>query len=408
MYITRYIEKTILEITKSFKVLYLGGPRQVGKTTVLKHLAEKQQRNYVTLDNLNDRNLAKKDPELFLQKYPAPLFIDEVQYAPDLFSYIKIRVDQSQINGSYWLTGSQQFRVMKNVHESLAGRVGIIQLLGLSNAEIDRKPFLSQPFLPSSQPLSPQFLTSLGSINPIFNKILTGFFPYFWRNNVTDRTTFYNSYLQSYIERDLQAIFGLTKLAEFQTFIRLCAARSGQLLNYSELAKDSDISVHAAKEWLSILQSTMQVYLLRPYYRNFSKRLIKAPKLYFLDTGLATHLTKWPDAQTLQAGAMAGSFFETYVISEIIKSYLFRGLEPPLSYFRDKEGHEVDLLIESGQKVYPVEVKLASRVQTKDIPSMFYLQKKLPNCADGGVICLSPQRYPITRGIDAIPVEEIQ
>ena len=239
-------------------MLYLSGPRQVGKTTTLRQLAESQGMNYVTLDDLEDRALAKNDPVFFLQKYPAPLLIDEVQYAPELFPYIKIQVDQTQRKGRYWLTGSQQFRVMKNVRESLAGKVGIIHLLGLSSAEIDKKQFRKHPFLPN-QPVTPHRGTRLGNTNTVFEQITTGFFPELWQKNAPDKFVFYNSYIQTYIDRDLQDIFGIAKIEEFNTFMRLCAARTGQLLNYSDLARDAAISVETARNWLGILESTMQV-----------------------------------------------------------------------------------------------------------------------------------------------------
>lgn len=407
MYIPRYIENVIQNVSKTFKVLYVSGPRQVGKTTTLLQMAKQHQRNYVTLDDIADRELAQNDPEFFLQKFKTPLLIDEVQYAPQLFPYIKIRVDQTQTKGSYWLTGSQQFRVMKNVHESLVGRVGIIQLLGLSSAELTGKMQQPAPFLPTQLPgtsVNPE----LDKIDKVFKYITIGFFPALWQTDPPDKSIFYNSYQQTYLDRDLQDIFGITKISQFNTFLRLCAARTGQQLNYSDLARDAGIAVSTAREWISILESTMQIYLLRPYYHNFSKRLVKAPKLYFLDTGLAAHLTKWKDAATVQSGAMAGSFFETYVITELIKSYIFRGVEPPLYYFRDKESHEVDVLIEDGQKLYPVEIKLASRVQSDDVASILYLQKKIHTMSAGGVICLAPKRYAITRDIEAIPVGEIQ
>lgn len=412
MYIHRYIEPTIEKVSRTFPVLYLSGPRQVGKTTTLLHLAKKRKMNYVTLDNITDRELAKNDPQLFLQTYPAPVLIDEVQYAPQLFPYIKMEVDTTQKKGSYWLTGSQQFRVMKNVHESLAGRVGILQLLGLSHAERTGTKRFSAPFHPSSKKnlTKKQFVQAESmKIHEVFRDIVTGSFPVLWQDAPPDLSVFYNSYIQTTLDRDLSEIFGITKISEFNTFLQLCAARTGQQLNYSDLARDAGVAVSTAKEWISILESTMHIYLLRPYYKNISKRLIKAPKLYFMDTGLAAYLTKWKDADTARAGAMAGALFETFVVSEILKSYLFRGIEPPLYYFRDKEGHEIDLLIEDEATLYPVEIKLKSSVRASDLSGMVYAQSKFQGLVgEGTVICVAPQRYPINRGITATPVGEIQ
>lgn len=400
MYTPRYIEDTILKTHQTFKILYLGGPRQVGKTTVLLHLAKTFKFNYVTLDDLTARRLAKTDPELFLQQYARPLFIDEAQYAPELFPYLKLYADQSNQNGQYWLTGSQQFSVLKNVRESLAGRVGILNLLGFSLAEIQKQPQEKLPFLPTRKTPATKHLT----IQQIFNFIFTGFFPIFYGKNQPQYETFYNSYLQTYLDRDLNDIFQITKLAEFHTFLQLCAARTGQMLNFSDLARDSAISVNAAREWINILESTRQIYLLRPYYKNISKRLIKAPKLYFLDTGLAAWLTRWKTPETLMSGAMSGAFFETFVISEIVKSYLFRGQEPALYYFRDKEHHEVDLLIEENGMIYPIEVKLASNINGADFKGISYIRNKFDNIADGAVISVSKQEYPFDRHNKIIPV----
>lgn len=406
VYITRYIEKIVSNVSESFKVLYLGGPRQVGKTTVLQHIAEHQNRAYVSLDNPQQRQLAQQDPELFLDRYPTPVLIDEVQYAPQLFPYIKIRVDQNPTPGQYWLTGSQQFAVMKQVQESLVGRVGILHLLGLSSAELHRTVASTEPFIPQSVSVSPSTLTKE---TDVFQRIYRGSFPALVQDQAMGSEIFYSSYLQTYIDRDLTALFGVTKVREFHTFLQLCAARTGQLLNYSDLARDAGISVHAARSWISILEGTMQIYLLQPYYKNISKRLIKAPKLYFLDTGFAAYLTKWNSAATLAAGAMAGAFFETHVVAELVKSYLFRGEQPPLYYFRDKELHEVDILIERNQQLYPIEIKRAVTIHSNDAKGLNYLRKTsaLP-VQIGGIVCLSPSVLPLDQHNTILPVGVIQ
>lgn len=400
MYIPRYLEDIILKTHRTFKILYLGGPRQVGKTTLLLKIAEKTGMNYVSLDDLSVRSLAKKDPDLFLQKYPVPLLIDEVQYAPELFPYIKIRVDKSAKNGLYWLTGSQQFSIMKNVKESLAGRVGIVNLLGFSLAEEKKTTKTKNAFLPGNKTESRVMI----AFNDVFNRIFRGSFPALALKNRPLLETFYNSYLQTYIDRDLRDIFNVSKISVFHTFLQLCAARTGQILNYADLARDANISVNAAQQWIAILENSMQIYILRPYYKNISKRLIKAPKIYFLDTGLAAFLTKWKTPQALSNGAMAGAFFETFVVSEIIKSYLFRGQEPPLYYFRDKEGHEVDLLIERNNKLYPVEIKLASQINNTHLKNIVYLRNNGICKGKGAVICLAREELPIDRFNNIMPV----
>ena len=405
IYIPRYLEPVVQEIHRTFKVLYVGGPRQVGKTTMLQHLAKKHRIAYANLDDISIRSLAKQDPDLFLQKYPPPLFIDEAQYAPELFPYIKIRVDKTNQNGQYWLSGSQQFSMMKNVQESLAGRVGIISLLPLSWAEISHNKRVSKPFLPFP---ARKALNSKIDVNSTFKHIIKGSFPSFYRDNAPNPKRFYSSYIQTYLDRDIRDIFGIGKMETFHRFLELIAARTGQLLNYSDLARDANISVPTVVEWISILENTMQIYLLRPYHSNFSKRLIKRPKIYFLDTGLAAHLTKWDSSEALRDSAMAGAFFETFVVSEIIKSYLFRGLEPPLHFFRDKEGHEIDLLIETNQKLYPVEIKMASRITPNHAHHIQYLKERVSKIAQGAIISLAPHSGMLGREIEILPADAIE
>lgn len=403
MYKKRYLEKAVKEIGRSFKVLYLAGPRQVGKTTLLKHLAKNHKLNYISLDDMDVRKLAQDDPALFLQKNPPPLFIDEVQYAPELFPYIKINVDRKDENGQYWLTGSQQFSIMKNVKESLAGRVGILNLLGFSLAEDRQIKWHNQPFSPGRRLVTATAL----NINAIFRQIVRGSFPVLTHKDAPTLSAFYNSYLQTYIDRDLRDIFNISKISDFHKFLSLCAARTGQVLNISELARDAGVSVHAAREWLGILEASFQIYLLQPYYRNISKRLIKSPKLYFMDTGLAAFLTKWKTPETLLSGAMSGAFFETFVVTEIIKSYWFRGEEAPLYYFRDKEKHEIDLLIEQEGKLYPIEIKLSARTNLSDLDNIRYLRRKLKNIVTGAIINAGQTHLPIDRETIMIPASLI-
>ena len=401
MYTPRYIEQTIIDAHKTFKVLYVGGPRQVGKTTPLLHLAKQFDVSYVTFDDLRVRALAQKDPDLFLDSYPAPLLIDEGQYVPELFTAIKLRVDQSNKNGRYWLTGSQQFASLRHVQESLAGRVAVLSMLGFSSAELARVPRTPLPFtLHARRSLRKKS-------DDVFNAIFRGSFPALWQKNPPPLELFYNSYIQTYLDRDLRDLFGVSKLSEFHTFIQLCAARTGQLLNCSELARDAGISVHAAREWISILESTGQLLLLQPFSNNISKRLIKSPKLYFLDTGLAAYLTQWKTRETLEAGAMAGAIFETFVIGEIYKSYLFRGARPLLFYLRDKQGHEVDLVLQDGQELTFFEIKHASRIDERDLGGLRYFAERYLSKKGSAVISLSRERYPLSRDIEVVPAHYI-
>jgi len=385
-YIKREIEKTILKANEGFKAVFLGGPRQVGKTTVLKHLSVDKKRAYVTLDEVDKRDLAKRDPDFFLDQLGTPAIIDEVQYAPELFSSIKIRVDSSDKRGLYWITGSQQFNLIKNMQESLAGRVAILDLLGLSRSE--------------------KFNQNKDNKKSIFEEIFTGSFPTFFSKKETDRAIFYNSYIQTYLDRDLSDIFGLTKTIEFQRFLTVCAARTGQILNMSDLARDVGVAVSTASEWLSILESTRQIYMLQPYFPNITKRLIKSPKMYFLDTGLATYLTKWDSPKNLEAGSMSGALFETYIISEFIKKYINQGKNPPLYYLRDKEGHEVDLVVEQNG-IHLYEIKLAVGTNRAFEANLNYFENKSKKIKSKNVISLIKEPLIMPGNIKYIPYNKL-
>lgn len=394
VYIPRYIEKVVLSSSKTFKVVFLGGPRQVGKTTIVKKLAEEKGLDYVTLDDLNSRRLAKDDPALFLQQFKTPLVIDEVQYAPELFPQIKKIVDESVANGQFWLTGSQQFSLIKNIQESLAGRVAVLNILGLSQAE-KRWDKISEKYPFGGKWKKP-------NMRILFKEIFEGSFPVFQSKGVPNREVYFNSYIQTYLDRDLSDIFGISKMTEFNRFLQACAARTGQILNISDLARDSGISPVTATEWVNILENTMQIFLLKPYYPNITKRIIKAPKLYFLDTGLAAYLTKWNTPENLRAGFMAGAFFETFVIGEIIKSYIFRGIMPSIYYLRDKEGHEVDLVIEEGG-LNLTEIKLSASYKEEFIKHMDYFANRFDKFVSKTVISLVEKSLVAPSGVNFVP-----
>ena len=359
---TRTLSRTIHAISDSFPVLMVTGPRQVGKTTLLEICAKEgapAQRGYVTLDDMDARTLAQHDPALFLQTWQPPLIIDEIQYAPQLFSAIKIIVDRDKRNGLFWLTGSQKFQLMRGVTESLAGRVAIIDMLGLAQAELDGRSASSSPFVPTTEWVAAARSASANKPKPlmaVFRQIWLGSFPRLNEQGPKARDLFYRSYLQTYIQRDVQDVLRVSDQMAFNRFLGAVAARTGQLLNYANLARDVDVDNKTAKAWLSVLETSGLVLLLQPYHTNLTKRLVKAPKLYFLDTGLAAYLTKWPDAASLEAGSMSGAMLETWVVSEIVKSYWHNGLEANLYFYRDTDQQEVDLLIESGDTLYPVAV----------------------------------------------------
>lgn len=405
MYIKRTMETTIAKASNSFPVLMITGPRQIGKTTLLQRCSESNRR-YVTLDDLNERSLAKTDPELFFKRNPPPILIDEVQYAPELFSYIKIICDRERKNGLFWLTGSQKFHLMQNISESLAGRVAILDLLGLSQAEIFNRAQDSQPLLPTSEWLdnARENAQKDFGLMDVYRRIWTGSFPQIVLQPETDRDLFYASYVQTYIQRDVREITNITNETGFYNFLRATAARTGQLLNYADLARDADINHRTVKDWLNILEISGIIYLLRPYHNNVVNRLIKTPKLYFLDTGLCSYLTRWQSVESLEAGAMSGHILETYIFTEILKSYWHNGKEAYFHFYRDKDDREVDLIIDQNNTLYPVEMKKTAN-PTANAPANFkFLSGLQQNIGHGMVVCLTEKDIPLSRDVDAVPV----
>lgn len=402
MYIKRTSEDVIKNLSKQFKVVLVTGARQVGKSTLLKHCDE--NRNYVSLDDLSERELAINEPKLFLEAHKAPLIIDEIQYAPNLLSYIKLIVDKSDKKGQYWLTGSQQFHLMKNVSESLAGRVGILDLMGLSLAELSQTPN-NEPFFPDLEYIEERRENHKNySTSDIFKIIYNGSFPALNnQDEFQDRNAFYSAYIRTYIERDIRDLSSISNEMKFLNFIRVVAARTGQVLKYSELANAVDISEPTAKTWLSVLVSSNIVYLLEPYYRNITKRMTKMPKIYFLDTGLCSYLTGWSSPEVIEKGAMNGAFFETFVVSEILKSYRHNGERPLIYWYRDTLQKEIDLLIERDGKLHPIEIKLTSNPNK----SMLKHFKVLDNQGYGGLICMRESDIPLTEDVSAIPISYI-
>ncbi len=399
MYIHRTAEEAVKRLTKQFKVLLVTGARQVGKSTLLKHCDS--SREYVTLDNLFERDMAINEPQLFLEKHKPPVIIDEIQYAPKLLSYIKMAVDASEKKGEYWLAGLQHLHMMKNVSESLAGRVGIINLMGLSLAELSGTP-KREPFFPDREVLERREKASKKfTISEVFNHIYVGSFPTL--NDKTtrvDRDDFYNTYLATYIERDIRALSAVSDEMQFLKFLSVVAARTGQVLRYSEIANAVGISEPTAKKWLSLLISSDLVYLLEPYFLNITKRVTKMPKLYFCDTGLCAYLTKWNSANVIENGAMNGAFFETLVVTEILKSYRNNARRPFLYWYRDAEQREIDLLFDRDGKLHPVEIKLTANPKKSMIKNFTLIE----NSGFGGLICSCASLYPITRTVSAIPL----
>ena len=415
-YIKRNIEKSVKQMEQNFPVVMITGPRQVGKTTLLNQINKNNKKiNYVSLDDLNARALAVEDPELFLRTYEIPLIIDEFQYAPNILNYIKIIVDKTRLesfdnpkvktSGLFYLTGSQIFQTMKNVTESLAGRVGILDLNGLSNREINSLD--SDIFIPDLELLKKKKLTPKLSTIELYERILKGNYPELYRNNKIDNAQFFETYIRTYIERDIRQIINVQDELKFLKFIGNVAARTGQELNMTDICKEIEISNNTGDNWLSILVNTGLVYLLQPYSNNNIARIVKKPKIYFMDTGLACYLTGYIDSITLEKSAYNGAIFETFVITEIIKSFTNNGIDPRkhLYYYRDNNGKEIDLLIINNHTVYPIEIKKSANPKLDAIKNFNVVEKFGMNIGNGGIICMKENLFPIDRNNNYIPIE---
>ncbi len=401
------MEKTFLAASY-YPVLALCGQRQTGKSTMLNHIKE-ADRKYVTLDDRTARRLAQEDPELFFETYGTKLIIDEFQRAPELLIEIKKIVDKKALNGEdnsgmFWLTGSQQFYMMKNLSETLAGRVGIFFMSSLAQCEIQN--CIRGYFAPDLDMLKKrEKLSSLSDIHSVYRQIFIGGMPKLYSSDIP-RERFFIDYINTYLERDIHDLEQVGKLDAFYNFLVFMAAHTAQELKYEEISKEIGISAPTAKSWVSMLERSGVIFILRPYYDNITKRLIKTPKIYFLDTGLAAYLCRWPSSETLENGAMAGAFFETFVISEIVKSYYNQGKGLNLYYYRDIDKKEIDLLFVDATGITPIEIKKAK--DPADADKNFYVLKKLnKNINTGFVICMADEMVPYNRDVWLCPVGKV-
>jgi predicted AAA+ superfamily ATPase len=404
MFIERRLKEQVLATDATFPVLVLTGPRQAGKTTLLKSLA-KPNRTVVSLDDPNERYLAKTDPQLFIERYSPPVLIDEIQYAPELLPYIKIHVDRSKREGDFWLTGSQMFRLMHDVSESLAGRAGIMRMFSLSNEEI-RGRNLSTITFEKDALLSRREKVKQEGVGQIFETIFRGGMPRLYENPNVNRVRYFESYLDTYLSRDIRQLTQVADEQQFLRFLQVVAARTATNVNYDTLAQETGVSAPTAKKWLSLLVTSGIVVLIQPYFSNALKRVIKAPRLYFMDTGLCAHLLRIPGAASLEASSFDGPFFETWVMSELYKSYINGGVEPPLYFYRDQNKREIDCIVAEFDVLHPLEIKKASapRDATRHFSALNPLkqtpndaEKRNPHIGLGGAICLSPDLLPIDK-----------
>lgn len=400
MYYQRTLSTMIEKAIKSFKVVLITGPRQVGKSTLFEKMRE-PNRIKISLDDTEILALAKQDPNLFFQVYQPPLLIDEVQKAPELLLQIKKIVDNTDETGLFWLTGSQKFSLMKNVSESLAGRVAVLDLQGLSqsekNDEKNRGMFIPDIPLQTKRPVF--------TVRETFNIIHNGSYPQLF-DGKTDWELYYKSYVETYLMRDVKDIVQLGNELSFIRFLKILATRTAQPVNYADLARDVDMAPNTIKNWVSILQTLGIIYLLPAYFENnIGKRLIKSPKIYFMDTGLCAYLCSIKTAESLMNCQFSGEFVETYAVSEIIKSYIHNGKTPNIYYCRTTNQEEIDLIIEENNKVYPIEIKKTA-TPVLSMAKNFKLideSKKGVGC----ILCLSEKFIPINKDLYVIPISYI-
>lgn len=403
-YIKRSFEDKFLALNEEYSCLLLIGPRQVGKSTMLEHLMEGTDRNVVTLDNLEERKLAKNDPQLFLEMHPSPVLIDEIQYAPELFSYIKIAIDKGAPAGSYWLTGSQAFHLMDLAQESLAGRTAILHMSALSQSEMYSGGGTSPFTVDLAELMKRKQGLSSASATEMYQRIWKGGMPGLASGKYKDRDVFYSSYISTYIDRDVSdMVDGIDKLI-FADFIRAAACRAGQMLNIHDIASDVGVGDETAKRWLTVLEKSEIIFFLRPYSNNLLKRTIKTPKMYFFDTGLVAYLTKYVTPDILMNGAINGAILENYVVSEIRKTYFNNAKEPFFHYYRDKDSNEIDLVMEANGELHPLEIKKAINPRSELIGAFKILDKASVPKGTGAVLCLREELSAINRENLIIPI----
>ena len=409
MYITRHMEKPVMELNEQYPVLLLTGPRQVGKTTMLEHLIEVEGkgRKKVSLDDLTLRELAKTDPKMFFQLYQPPLLIDEVQYAPELFPYIKIMVDERHQPGDFWLTGSQLFKMMEGVQESLAGRVALLHLSPLSQSEIMKRP--PEPPFSLELPLLSERQNGRQMLNTpeVFQRIHQGGMPALVTGTYSNASIFYSSYIDTYMERDVRRLSNDIDSLKFLRFLRSVAARTSQQVNYKGIADDAEIDQTTAKNWLHVLEALGIIFLLEPYSNNVLKRTVSTPKLYFYDSGIVCYLTRWSSPETAMEGAMSGALLENYTVAEIIKTYQNAGQEPFLYYYRDKDARDIDLILERDGKLFPIEIKKMAS-PPKKLTKVFDLIDKSPlQRGTGAILCMADQLGAFDQNNLIVPISLI-
>ena len=395
MYISRELERKFLSMNQVFKAVLVTGARQVGKSTMLKHLARDSDRAYVTLDSVRDRELAQKDPVLFLQTYRPPVLIDEVQKAPELFEAIKVICDATNEKGLFWLTGSQSKKLLKQAGDSLAGRVCILKMYSLSVREqLGLQPKETLDFSYTALMQRQRYFPA-NNIHDTFERIWRGGMPDVQMLDEEQLQEYFSSYIETYLMRDAVEDNGITNTIGFRKFLRACAAFNGQLLNYTDLAASAEINLQTAKEWVRILQNMGIIYLLEPYANNELKRMIKTPKLYFCDTGLCAYLSMWTTKDTLMNGAVSGHYYENHILMELVRNYAYGKEKANLTFYRDTHQKEVDVFLEESGMIHPFEIKKAAHPDRKEVKKFELIEKSNLKRGPGGIICMCDSPFPI-------------
>ena len=403
-YIHRSLERKFIKMSSAFKVVMVTGARQVGKSTMLKHLAQDAGRTFVTMDDTDARELAERDPKLFFQMYKPPILIDEVQKAPVLFEQIKILCDESDKRGQFWLTGSQSKKLLKQAGDSLAGRICVLKMFSLSAKELVGRPddILEDYEFSSFVDRSHNYPEN--NILDVYTRIWEGGMPDMVSMDAELRREYWNSYIDTYLMRDAVDDNGIKDTEGFRKLLRACAAFSGELINYDDLGNAAGVSGATAKEWVKVLQSMGIIYLLEPYFNNELKRMVKTPKLYFCDTGLCAFLSSWTSRDTLMNGAASGHYLENYVVSELLRNISYGEKKVNLNFYRDTNQKEIDLVVEMDGILHPFEIKRAASPDRKGIKSFLLLQKSKKEIGAGGIICMVEKPFPIDSVNNMIPV----
>ncbi|GHU05930.1 ATPase [Betaproteobacteria bacterium] len=403
MYIHRHIEPTMEKTRKMFGAVCVTGARQTGKSTLVEKCYPEV--SAITLDDVRLRESAINEPATFIDNMELPVFIDEVQRAPVIFHYIKMHIDKHKKKGDFLMSGPQKFHLMKNVSESLTGRVGVLELYGLSLREIEGDSF-RENFIPTKAYMTARNSAHLQiSQKSLWHRIWRGSYPELVTTPDYDWEIFYRAYVATYLERDVRELAQVGDEMKFYQFMQACAAMTGQLLNLAGLARDIGVSTSTAERWISVLKASGIIHLLRPYHNNLLKRAVKTPKLYFLDTGLACYLTRWENEDVLKVGAMSGAIFETFVIAEILKSYANNGNDADVYFYRDKEKQEIDLIIHKNGALYPIEIKKHADVNKSDIKA-FTILDEIPGVirGEGCVVCAGNESYPLSERDRAVGI----